>query len=170
MTSPETAVEKYLLGLNSKEILLNITWDEWLAIGPPYTDGDFSSVDVTARYSRNGYDWDIHGTLYTPAKEVNANSAFVCFHGGAGSEKIMDLTPDGRPGLARVLAAQGFKVLNLTYPGHYPPGGVWKIPISERMPIYLMDRELSTEEINDRNLKCTFNVILQGAALLTDQH
>jgi pimeloyl-ACP methyl ester carboxylesterase len=82
----------------------------------------------------------------------------------------MDLTPDGRPGLARVVASQGFKVLALTYPGHYPKGGVWKQPIPQRMPVYLMDRELPTEEILDRNLKCTFNVILQGAGLLTDEH
>ena len=82
----------------------------------------------------------------------------------------MDLTPDGRPGLARVLASQGFKALALTYPGHYPPGGVWQQPIPERMPVYLLDRELPVEEIKDRNLKCTFNTILQGAGLLTDQH
>ena len=82
----------------------------------------------------------------------------------------MDLTPDGRPGLARVLAAQGFKVLALTYPGHYPPGGVCKQPVAERNPIYLFDRYLAEQEIIDRNLKCTFNVILQGAGLLTDRH
>jgi pimeloyl-ACP methyl ester carboxylesterase len=112
----------------------------------------------------------MHGTLFAPEKEIDPNRAFVFFHGGAGSEKIMDLTPDGRPGLARVLAAQGFKVLALTYPGHYPPGGVWKLPIAERNPIYLVDRDLPHEEILDRNLKCTFNVILQGAGLLTDEH
>ena len=58
----------------------------------------------------------------------------------------------------------------LTYPGHYPPGGVWKQPVAERNPIYLMDRDLPEEEIRDRNLKCTFNVILQGAGLLTDEN
>ncbi len=156
--------------MKSNELLLKFTWDDWLAITPPYSDGKFTSTEVTARYQRNGYDWDMHGTLYTPEKETDPRRALVFFHGGAGSEKIMDLTPDGRPGLARVAAAQGFKVLALTYPGHYPPGGVWKVPIPERMPIYLMDRELSQEEIADRNLKCTFNVILQGAGTLTDQH
>ncbi len=170
MTSPSAAVEKYLSGLDSRELLLTLDWNEWLSLARPYADGEFSTADVTARYPRNGYDWDMHGTLYTPAREVNASRAFVFFHGGAGSEKIMDLTPDGRPGLARVLAAQGFKVLAVTYPGHYPPGGVWKIPVSGRMPIYLMDRELPAEEIIDRNLKCTFNVIVQGAALLADRH
>jgi pimeloyl-ACP methyl ester carboxylesterase len=164
------AIENYLAGLKSDDLLLQFTWDEWLAITPPYSDRNFTSADVTVRYQRNGYDWDMHGTLYTPAQETDPRRALVFFHGGAGSEKIMDLTPDGRPGLARVAAAQGFKVLALTYPGHYPPGGVWKIPIPERMPIYLLDRQLSQEEIVDRNLKCTFNVILQGAGALTDQH
>jgi hypothetical protein len=60
--------------------------------------------------------------------------------------------------------------LALTYPGHYPPGGVWKIPVAERNPIYLMDHDLPPEEVSDRNLKCTFNVNLQGAGLLADDH
>ncbi|MBI2230961.1 MAG: alpha/beta fold hydrolase [Deltaproteobacteria bacterium] len=162
--------QTFLEGLKSRGLLLKLTWDEWVAIAPPYPEGNFSTRDVTVRYQRNGYDWDIHGTLYTPEKELNDKRAFVLFHGGAGSEKIMDLTPDGRPGLARVLAAQGLKALALTYPGHYPPGGVWKIPIAERQPVYLMDRDLPKDEILDRNLKCTFNVILQGAGLLADQH
>jgi pimeloyl-ACP methyl ester carboxylesterase len=162
--------DQYLAALNTRDLLFKLTWDEWLSIGPPYDAVSFTTKDATVRYNRNGYDWDMHGTLFTPSKEVNANRAFVFFHGGAGSEKIMDLTPDGRPGLARVVAAQGFKVLALTYPGHYPPGGVWRAPIAERQPIYLMDRDLSQDEIRDRNLKCTFNVILQGAGLLTDEH
>ena len=170
MPTKSAAVEKFLANLASTDLLLTLNWDEWLTIEAPYADVKISSQDVVARYNRNGYDWDIHGTLFTPEKEKDSNRAFVFFHGGAGSEKIMDLTPDGRPGLARVVASQGFNVLALTYPGHYPKGGVWKQPIAERMPVYLMDRELRTEEILDRNLKCTFNVILQGAGLLTDQH
>jgi pimeloyl-ACP methyl ester carboxylesterase len=168
--STTEVIERYLDGLKSRELLLKLTWDEWLALQPPYSDGRFTTADATARYQRNGYDWDMHGTLFTPEKETDPRRGFVFFHGGAGSEKIMDLTPDGRPGLARVLAAQGFKVLALTYPGHYPPGGVWKRPIPERNPIYLLDRDLPLDEIHDRNLKCTFNVILQGAGLLTDQN
>ena len=162
--------EKFLAGLESDEILLKLSWDEWLGLQPPYAEGNFTLADATVRYRRNGYEWDMHGSLYSPQRETDPRRAFVFFHGGAGSEKIMDLTPDGRPGLARVLAAQGFKVLALTYPGHYPPGGVWKQPITERNPIYLFDRDLPEEEIRDRDLKCTFNVILQGAGLLTDQN
>jgi hypothetical protein len=166
----EGITKKFLTGLQSNELLLKLTWDEWLAIQPPYADRKFTLAETMVRYRRNGYEWDMHGTLFSPQSETDARRAFVFFHGGAGSEKIMDLTPDGRPGLARALAAQGFKVLTLTYPGHYPPGGVWKRPVAERHPIYLMDRDLPEEEIRDRNLKCTFNVILEGAALLTDQN
>lgn len=170
MPQPSAFTEKYIAALEKNDLLITMDWNEWLSIDPPYEAVSFTTKEGTVRYNRNGYDWDMHGTLYTPEKEVSSNRAFVCFHGGAGSEKIMDLTPDGRPGLARALAAQGFKVLALTYPGHYPPGGVWKAPIPERQPFYLVDRELSLEEIQDRNLKCTFNVILQGAGLLTDEH
>ncbi|HWO43319.1 MAG TPA: alpha/beta fold hydrolase [Candidatus Eisenbacteria bacterium] len=167
---PSRAVEKFLDGLASNALLLKLTWDDWLAIPPPYEDGAFSVEETVARYQRNGYDWDIHGTVYSPRSERDARRAFVFFHGGAGSEKIFDLTPDGRPGLARVVAAQGFTVLSLTYPGHYPPGGVWKEPIEKRMPVYLLDRQLPESEVLDRNLKCTFNTILQGAGALADHH
>jgi pimeloyl-ACP methyl ester carboxylesterase len=170
MTQQTAFMDKYRAALQSKDLLCTLTWDEWLSINPPYEPVSFTTKDSTVRYRRNGYDWDMHGTLYTPDREVSAKRAFVCFHGGAGSEKIMDLTPDGRPGLARVLAAQGFKVLAVTYPGHYPPGGVWKTPVADRQPLYLMDRELPQDEIHDRNLKCTFNVIVQGAGLLVDEH
>ena len=170
MSTEAGSIDRFLDHLISGELLLKLSWEEWLSIVPPYQDVKFSIDDVTVRFSRNGYDWDMHGSLYTPEKEINEKRAFVIFHGGAGSEKIMDLTPDGRPGIARALAAQGFKVLTLTYPGHYPPGGVWTEPVSDRMPIYLFDRELSLKEIRDRNLKCTFNTILQGAGLLTDKH
>jgi pimeloyl-ACP methyl ester carboxylesterase len=170
MSKTAEVADKYLAALQSKPLLLELTWDDWLALAAPYADGSFSSRDVTTRYQRNGYDWDMHGTLYVPDNERDSGRGFIFFHGGAGSEKIMDLTPDGRPGLARVVAAQGFRVLTLTYPGHYPPGGIWHKSVGERQPMYLMDRELPREEILDRNLKCTFNTILQGAGLLSDEH
>jgi hypothetical protein len=35
MSSTEVT-EKYLDGLQSRELLLKLTWDEWLALPPPY--------------------------------------------------------------------------------------------------------------------------------------
>ncbi|MDH3241657.1 MAG: hypothetical protein OEO83_13445 [Alphaproteobacteria bacterium] len=164
------AVTRYLEDLGTGEPLVQLDWEQWLGIGAPYPKVDFTVQEVTARFSRNGYDWDIHGRLYTPAKEVDPTRAFVVCHGGAGSERIMDETPDGRPGVSPSIAAQGFKVLAMTYPGHYPPGGTWQVSVEDRMPVYLLDRELPEEEILDRNLKCTFNVDCQGFATLIDRH
>ena len=97
--SMNSATENFLAGLKSHEFLLKLTWDEWLAIEAPYSATQLTTADAWTRYQRNGYDWDMHGTLYTPEKETDSRRAFVFFHGGAGSEKIMDLTPDGRPGI-----------------------------------------------------------------------
>ena len=93
--------EKYLEGLKSGELLLKFTWDEWLAVNAPFeTDGQFSSRRghgaLQQKRLRLGHAW--HALHAQRRKAIPA--AFV-FHGGAGSEKIMDLTPDGRPGLAR---------------------------------------------------------------------
>ena len=170
ISSVNKAVDRYLEGVSGKDYLVRFDWDQWLKIGPPYPKVDFSVKEVTTRFSRNGYEWDIHGRVYTPSKEVDPSIAITVAHGGAGSELIMDETPDGRPGMSRHLAAQGFKVFAMTYPGHYPPGGTWKVSVEDRMPHYLLDRDLPRDEILDRNLKCTFNVICQGFAALIDEH
>lgn len=164
------AVARYLDGIGEDDPLVALDWDQWLDIGAPYPEVDFTVQEVTARFTRNGYDWDIHGRLYTPEAEIDPSVAFVVCHGGAGSERIMDETPDGRPGISPSLAAQGFKVLAMTYPGHYPPGGTWQVSVEDRMPVYLLDQDLPQDEILDRNLKCTFNVNCQGFATLIDEH
>ena len=46
--------EKYLEGLKSGELLLKLTWDEWLTVNAPFENVDFSVEDVTVRYHRNG--------------------------------------------------------------------------------------------------------------------
>jgi len=170
MSEVPAGVRTMLAGLEGENILVPLDWDGWMSVGPAYAETAFSKREVTTRFTRNGYAWDIHGALYRPEREVYPDCAFVFFHGGADSEDVFDLTPDGRPGQARALAAQGFTVLSITYPGHYPPGGVWRTPIAERQPVYLLDRELSLEETLDRNLKCTFNTILQGAGQLVTEH
>ena len=164
------AVTRYLKGIAGDDYLVRLDWEQWLDIEPPYPEVGFKVQEVTARFSRNGYEWDIHGRLYIPEKDVDPSIAITVTHGGAGSERIMDETPDGRPGVSPRLAAQGFRVLAMTYPGHYPPGGTWTESVEERMPHYLFDRKLPMDEILDRNLKCTFNVICQGFAALIDKN
>jgi len=91
MSQETEGMNKYLEDLKTDDLLLKFSWDEWLEVEPPYPEVKFSIEDVWVRFQRNGYDWDIHGSLYTPEKEVMEDRAFVIFHGGAGSEKIMDL-------------------------------------------------------------------------------
>jgi hypothetical protein len=167
---PNAAAAKYLKDLQLDELLLTLAWEDWLKIDAPYADGNFTVRDVTTRYHRNGYDWVMHAKLYTPEKERDSNLGFFAIHGGAGSANNMDHTPDGRPGLARVLAVQGIKTLSCSFTGHYPPNNDWKLPVAERQPLYLFDQELPLEETLDRNLKCTFNVNMQGAVQLIEEH
>ena len=84
-------IKKYIDALGSSDLLLRLTWDEWLSIEPPYPVHEFTTADATVRYRRNGYDWDMHGTLYSPGNETDPRRAFVFFHGGAGSD-FMDAT------------------------------------------------------------------------------
>ena len=169
MPEPSAGTQAFTQALDRDETLVPMTWEDWLAMPPPHDDGAYTVTEVVERYQRNGYEWDMHGSLYTPAKARDEQPAFVVFHGGGANEKVMDVTPDGRPGLARRLAAQGFTVLALSYPGLWPRGGEWDRPIAERVPVYLLDVQTGEEELQDRLLKCTFNVILQGAGQLTDR-
>ena len=66
MTAAVGSVKKFLDNLNSMELLLRLNWEEWLAVTPPYQDVTFSIMEVTVRFERNGYEWDMHGSLYTP--------------------------------------------------------------------------------------------------------
>jgi hypothetical protein len=166
------AVEKFVKGLFTKDMVLKLGWEDWLSVTAPHAEVAYTRKRVAKRYSRNGYEWDIHASIWQPEKEVDPSVAFVMCHGTNGSECNMELTPDGRPGMARVLASQGFKVMTLSYPGHYGPGenGAWTNPVEDRLPRYLDDRELSKDEITDRMFKCTFDTNVMGVGMLVDEH
>ena len=149
---------------------IQLDWETYLRVSPPYAVCGFREVEVVERHTRNGYDWDMHGRLYVPEKQVIAGNAFVLIHGGGVNELDFQATPDGRPGLARALAAQGFPVLTPSYPGLWPPGGTWPERIEDRKPHYLLDRKLPDEEIADRLHKATFPVYMEGIAHLVDKH
>ena len=170
LANKNPAVEKYLNALAGKDLLVTLTWEDWLQFAPPYEERPYTTKEVVSRFNRNGYDWDIHGTAYIPEKEAVPGVGFVVCHGNLGSESFMDRTPDGRPSFSRILAAQGFYNIAITYPGHHsPPDGVWRDDITTRQPIYIFDRKISLEETLDRNLKCTWNTIVQGVGQLVDE-
>ena len=66
MNEANGAVRAFLDGLAGDDIPLRLSWEQWLDIGPPHDEAPFEIREVTARTARNGYDWDIHGRLYTP--------------------------------------------------------------------------------------------------------
>src|SRR5262245_26772347 len=108
------ASETYQSLLNQRELLIRLDWQTFLDINAPYAGTEFSETEVQQRFWRNLYDWDIHGRLYVPSKQAMPGYSFVLIHGGAVNELDFQTTPDGRLGLARVLASQGFQVLTPT--------------------------------------------------------
>jgi hypothetical protein len=165
-----TPVDRILSRLAQKEWLIgDLDWPTFMAVEPPYPATGFFRREVTAGYHHNDYDWDIHGSVYTPFRNALPGHAFVLIHGGGVNELDFHETPDGRPGLASVLAAQGFEVLTPSYPGLWPPGGRWTVPVTQRKPCYLLDQGLGDEEINDRLLKATYQVYMHGIGLLVEK-
>lgn len=146
-------------------------FQQWIDVPDPFpAHVPWTIKTVHTRFTRNGFDWDIRGSLLVPAREAMPGIGFVLLHGGAGSEMECVETPDRRPGLAALLAERGFRSLSISFPGHLPIEGYWSEPVETRQPKYIFDRQLSNEEIARRNLVCTYNTIVQGAAHLVDAH
>jgi pimeloyl-ACP methyl ester carboxylesterase len=146
------------------------TFEQWIEQKAEPRGYGCLSRPVQTRFHRNGFDWDMRGTLFEPAHGAAAKTGFVLLHGGAGSEMEFVETPDGRPGLAPVLAGEGFRTLALSFPGHLPKPGVWQQTVRARDPCYLLDENLPSAEVARRNIVCTFNTIVQGAVDLVDTH
>ena len=81
------AVKRILARLAQKEWLIgDLDWETFMAVDEPYPRTGFLRRETIARYHHNGYDWDIHGSLYTPFKNVLPGHAFVLIHGGGVNE------------------------------------------------------------------------------------
>jgi pimeloyl-ACP methyl ester carboxylesterase len=143
-------------------------WDQWINGARPRAPRTTRVQEVQARFEANGYAWDIHGSLVSPVSEPRSQK-FVLTHGGAGSEKELLETPDGRPGLAIILAELGYETLVISFVGHYPRGSVWPTDVERRLPVYLLGRDIPEAEILSRNLVCAFDVHVQGMATLIEQ-
>ncbi|MHA2405475.1 MAG: alpha/beta fold hydrolase [Candidatus Hermodarchaeia archaeon] len=170
MSHTNPNIDVFLEFLQRDALMWQPSWDQYLHIDPPFPQTSFDVQEVSARYHRNGYDWDIHGKLYTPNREVVSNTAIVMVHGGSVNESTFDRVPSNRPGWARIVAAQGFRVLTLSHPGLWPPGGVWPKNPAERKPFFLLDQAIDSRELEDRLLKYSFNLVVHGIATLMDQN
>ena len=130
-----------------------------------------TTADAWTRYQRNGYDWDMHGTLIHAGERNRSASGFRFFSRRRGQRK--DHGSDARRQTRIGARAGGPRIQSA---GAHLSG-----PLPARRRMATTDRRSAIrsisriaicrqDEISDRNLKCTFNVILQGAGLLTDEH
>lgn len=163
-------IDKFLDFLKGRELLLELTLDEYLSVKTPFPETKYSTREVTSRYYRNGYDWDIHGTLYTPERESIPGISILMVHGSGVNESTFDKTPNGRAGWARVIASHGFKVLSVSYPGQWLPESMRKKPSEDRTPSFLFDREIGADELRERMLRYTFSLVAQGITTLAEQN
>lgn len=119
------------------------------------------------RYPHYGLDWDITGLLLEPRAPEAGLPTLVIIHGGSANWYEFFVDPLNGPGLGQYLA-QKARVLLVTIPGNYRPGG-WTDPIASRKPAYLLDRDLGDEETRLRNAIFTFTLIAEGVGRLIEQ-
>lgn len=119
------------------------------------------------RFNTYGLDWDISGLQLTPRDPVPGLPTMVIINGGAANWYEFFIDPKNRPGLGQYLA-QRVPVLLLSIPGNYRHGGWSNSEFSERIPGYLLDRDVSAEETKIRNAVYTFRVITDGVLAIID--
>ena len=119
------------------------------------------------RYKVYGLDWDIPGLHLTPNHQTPGLPTLVIINGGAANWYEFFVDPLNRPGLGQYLA-QKIPVLLVTIPGNYSHGGWTEKKYEDRIPGYLLDRDVSREEVKIRNAVYTFRVVSDGVKKLIE--
>lgn len=119
------------------------------------------------RYKVYGLDWDIPGLHLTPNHPLPGMPTLVIIHGGSANWYEFFLDPLNRPGLGQYLA-QKIPVLLVTIPGNYRHGGWTETEYENRIPGYLLDRDVAAEERKIRNAVYTFRVVTDGVKRLVE--
>ncbi len=120
------------------------------------------------RFNTYGLDWDITGLQLTPRDPSPGLPTMVIINGGAANWYEFFIDPKNRPGLGQYLA-QRVPVLLLSIPGNYRHGGWSNSEFAERIPGYLLDRDVSAEETKIRNAVYTFRVVTDGVMAILDE-
>jgi pimeloyl-ACP methyl ester carboxylesterase len=120
------------------------------------------------RFNTYGLDWDISGLQLTPENALPGLPTMVIINGGAANWYEFFISPKNEPGLAQYLA-QRVPVLLLSIPGNYRHGGWSESDFGERIPGYLLDRDVSVEEAKVRNAVYTFRVVTDGVMAILDR-
>ncbi|HRE04842.1 MAG TPA: hypothetical protein PKX00_04480 [Opitutaceae bacterium] len=116
---------------------------------------------IVERFTRYNLPWDIGGLRLT-SLDANAKNYpwVVILNGGAANIYEFYIDLKNRPGWGQFLA-QKLNVLIVSIPGNFKYGG-WEKPIATRDPAFLLDRELTSDEVLVYNSVFTFEVIHQG--------
>ena len=120
------------------------------------------------RFRVYGLDWDIGGLHLKPVEPERDLPTLVIINGGAANFYEFFIGSRNEPGLGQYLA-QRVPVLLVTIPGNYRHGGWSGDDFGERIPGYLLDRDVSAEEAKLRNAIYTFRVVSDGVEALIDE-
>ena len=128
----------------------------------------YSSRWHVVRYRRYGLDWDITGLQLTPNRGEPGMPTLAIIHGGSANWYEFFVDPLNRAGLAQYLA-QRLPVVLITIPGNYADGGWTSTDFAERIPAYVLGRNIPPEEARVRNAVFTFDLIADGVRRLLEQ-
>jgi pimeloyl-ACP methyl ester carboxylesterase len=120
------------------------------------------------RYPVYGLDWDIGILELVPASPQTDLPTLVIVNGGAANWYEFFVDPLNRAGLGQYLA-QHVHVLLVTIPGNFRHGGWDGRDFANRIPGYLLDRDVSAEEAAVRNAVYTFRVVSDGVRKAVDE-
>jgi pimeloyl-ACP methyl ester carboxylesterase len=119
------------------------------------------------RYNVYGLDWDIPGLHLIPNEPIPGMPTMVIINGGASNWYEFFVDPLNRPGIGQYLA-QKIPVMLVTIPGNYRHGGWADDNYGQRIPGYLLDRDISDDEFGIRNAIYTFRVVTDGIKKLLE--
>ncbi|MGY9105080.1 MAG: alpha/beta fold hydrolase [Alphaproteobacteria bacterium] len=119
------------------------------------------------RFRKYNLDWDIPGLHLVPNDPLPDMPTLVIIHGGNWNWHYWFLDPLNNAGVGQYLA-QKIPVLLITIPGRYRHGGWTEQNYVTRTPGYLLDRDVSAEEVKIRNSIYTFQLVADGVEELVD--
>ena len=119
------------------------------------------------RYQVYGLDWDIPGLHLIPNNPMQGMPTLVIINGGASNWYEFFVDSLNRPGIGQYLA-QKIPVMLITIPGNYRHGGWTENQYNKRIPGYVLDRDVSVQELAIRNSVYTFKVVSEGVRQLLE--
>ncbi|MDH3431639.1 MAG: carboxylesterase family protein [Gammaproteobacteria bacterium] len=120
------------------------------------------------RFRVYGLDWDIGALHLLPKNAVAGLPTMIIINGGAANWYEFFIGPKNAAGLAQYLA-QRIPVVLVTIPGNYRHGGWTETDVGERIPGYLLDRDVPADEAKIRNTIYTFRVVTDGIKAVIDE-